>query len=522
MIYTLPDIIQQSAQSYPNKVAFVSGVHMRTYAQMSDEINQLANVLEAQGVQKGDRVGIYLNRSIETAVAIFGIMKAGAIYVPLDTSSPTSLTLYLIKECDIHILISNPSQRRKLSALTSVKSTIDTIIGWKGEQSVDVITWDTVRSASKHFTSSTPLLEHDPAYIIYTSGSTGNPKGIVHTHHRGLAYARLSVDTFGIHKEDRIANHAPVFFDISLLGYFAGPIVGATTIIIPDAATIMPFSLAALIEKEKITIWYSVPLALIQMLQSGSLPSLDVSPLRWVMYAGEPFPPKYLRELMQLWPNIRFCNKYGPAETNVCTYHILTETPSSDEPISIGVTWANTEKLIVDLNNNEVTQGESGELLIRSATAMLGYWQDSAKTNESFYSCSGNHGFVKDYYRTGDLVREDKEGRLHFLGRKDHQIKTRGYRVELGAIEAILIAHDEVVEAVVYAVKHSDDTVSISGAVIMKSEYGANEEDLISYLSDKLPHYAVPTEIRLMEEFPRTGSGKTNRPALIDQLNKHK
>ena len=521
MIYTLPQIISQSSKRYPDKVAFVSGGDIRTYAQISHEVDQLATILQEQGIQKGERIGVYINRNIETAVAVFGIMRAGGIYVPLDTNSPTSLTHYLIKDCGIRVLVSHPSQRRKLTALTKEESTIDTVIGWKGEHSIKVITWDEVRAVTTNFNPRFQILEHDPAYIIYTSGSTGNPKGIVHTHHSGLSYARLSVYTFGIQKEDKIANHAPVFFDISLLGYFAGPLVGATTVIIPDAYTVLPSSLASLLETEQITIWYSVPLALTQMLQSGALTNLDLPFLRWVMYAGEPFPPKYLRELMQLWPKVLFCNKYGPAETNVCTYFIIPLVPFSDDAISIGRTWDNTEKLIVDTNDNEVERGDIGELLIRSTTTMLGYWQDPEKTSQAFYLRNGIHGFEEKFYKTGDLVLEDEDGLLHFLGRKDHQIKTRGYRVELGAVESTLISHNDVLEAIVYPITHSDETVSISAAIIVSTNSNFDEKEILSYMKKKLPSYAIPIEIKLMEDFPRTGSGKTNRPALIDQLTKN-
>ena len=521
MSYTLPHIISNSAKSHPDKVAFISGAHTRTYKQMANEIDQLANVLHEQGIRKGDRVGIYINRSIETAVAIFGIMRAGAIYVPLDTNSPVSLTHYLVKDCGIRLIISHPSQRRKLSALTEEEeSTIDTVVGWKGNQSVKVITWEEVYTADTELTATFQFQEHDPAYIIYTSGSTGRPKGIVHTHSSGLAYAKLSVDTFNICKDDKIANHAPVFFDISLLGYFAGPLVGATTVIIPDAYTVLPTSLASLIEKEQITIWYSVPLALIQMLQSGALSNLDVSALRWVMYAGEPFPPKYLRRLMEMWPDASFCNKYGPAETNVCTYYTIPTIIDSEDAISIGKTWANTEMHIVDEQDQLIEKGNIGELLIRSTTTMLEYWQDPEKTSNAFCMRKGNGGTEERFYRTGDLVREDDDGLLHFLGRKDHQIKTRGYRVELGSVEAALVSHNEVEEAVVYPTKLADETISISAAVILARNSALEKQAIFSYMIERLPPYAVPTEITLLENFPRTGSGKTNRPALIDQLTK--
>lgn len=484
-------------------------------------MNQLANVLQELNVRKGDRVGVYLNRGLETAIAIYGIMQAGGIYVPLDGKSPIDLTLYLIEDCGIKIVISNDSQIRNIKRLSGVGSNIECFIGMSRDVGRQCISWDDVKSRSDTFVPDFRLLETDPAYIIYTSGSTGRPKGIVHSHYSGLSYARLSADHFNITSEDKIANHAPVFFDISLLGYFAAPLVGATTLIILDAYTILPASLNALIEKEKITIWYSVPLALVQLVQSGTLANNN-STLRWVCYAGEPFPPKYLSELMQLLPDANFSNKYGPAETNVCTYYNIPSIPENNDPIPIGNVWGNTEMLIVDEENEEVADGEIGELLIRSATTMLGYWQNPEMTERSMYFKTGSHGFQQRYYRTGDLVRQDSVGIIHFMGRKDHQIKTRGYRVELGAVEAVLVDHPKVSEAIVYALEQDDDTLTIAAAVTINMDEKIDDNELIAYMKRKLPYYAVPSKLTIMEKFPRTGSGKVNRPSVIEKLKKEK
>ena len=180
------------------------------------------------------------------------------------------------------------------------------------------------------------ILESDLAYIMYTSGSTGAPKGIMHTHHSGLSYAKLSTQVYDVKPSDRIANHAPLHFDISTFGYFSGPLASATTVIIPDAYTKLPASLSTLMEQEKISIWYSVPLALVQLLHNGVLEARDLSSLRWVLYGGENFMPKYIRSLMALWSNATFSNVYGPAEVNQCTFYHLNMPPESDGPIPIG------------------------------------------------------------------------------------------------------------------------------------------------------------------------------------------
>ena len=239
-----------------------------------------------------------------------------------------------------------------------------------------------------------------------------------------------------------------------------------------------------------------------------------MSSLRWVLYAGEPFPPKYLRALMQQWPHAKYSNIYGPAETNQCTYYNIENLPEGDHPIPIGHIWGNTEMRIVDDNYEVVPQGEVGELLIRSATTMKGYWQRPDLTERGFFRRQNALGFEETFYKTGDLVRLDENGLMHFLGRKDHQIKTRGYRVELDAVEATLVAHEAVSEAAIFAIKKADDTVAIAGAVILHPQSTLGIDDLTTYLKGKLPFYAVPEQLSILEDFPRTGSGKIDRKAL--------
>lgn len=520
MIYTLPHTIINSATRLPKKVAFTDGQKTLTFQELKNRMDQVANLLQTLDVKKGDRVGVYLNRGLETAIAIYGIMRAGGIYVPLDSNSPAKLTRFLIKDCSIKILITNPSQTRNVKIVLSEKHDLETTIGLREDVGISNISWKEVETQSTDFKPHFDILEEDPAYIIYTSGSTGNPKGIVHSHYSGLSYARLTADLYGINENDIIGNHAPVFFDISLLGYFTAPLVGASTLIIPDAYTVLPASLSQIIEKEKLTIWYSVPLALIQLSQKGMLEDRDMSSLRWVLYAGEPFPPKYLRQLMLQWPHAQYSNIYGPAETNQCTYYNILNPPESEGAIPIGKVWGNTEMFIVDENDEEIAPGEVGELLIRSATMMKGYWQQPELTKRSMFERTNSQGFVETFYRTGDLVRQDKKDLLYFLGRKDHQIKTRGYRVELGAVEAVLVAHTMVSEAAVFSVKKEDETLAISAAVILNKESNIDEKGLIDFLKKDLPFYAIPEQVFILEKFPRTGSGKVNRTEIKKELTK--
>jgi len=517
MIYLLPHTITESARRFPDREAFRFGKVSLTYRKMEKRMNQLAGVLQTLGIKKGDRIGIYLNRSIETAISIFGILQAGGVYVPIDPKAPVTRSQFLIEDCEIKILITQLAQRKKISQITKDKNNIHTIIGLSEMEGVKTISWESVFTASAEYNSPFRILEKDLAYIIYTSGSTGQPKGIMHTHYSGLSYARLTADLYQITEQDRIGNHAPIHFDICTLGYFTSPLVGACTVIASDAATVFPASLGKLITEEALTIWYSVPLALVQILQNGVLADQALPHLRWVLYAGEPFPPKYLRTLMQQWSDTRFSNVYGPTETNACTYYNLPEIPMTDDPIPIGQVWKNTDYLILDEEGKEVAPGTTGELLICSATQMLGYWRNPALTEKSLYRVLATTGQESVFYKTGDLVKEE-DGILHFLGRKDFQIKIRGHRVELGAIEACLVAHASVREAAVYTVRISEESLKIVAAVISSSDSEASVINLLEFLKEKLPLYAVPEEIKIVKDFPRTSSGKIKRGALVAAL----
>ncbi len=357
------------------------------------------------------------------------------------------------------------------------------------------------------------MLEDDLAYIMYTSGTTGTPKGIMHSHRSGLAYAKLSMDLYDVRPTDILANHSPLHFDISTMGYFTMPLAGGTTVLIPESHKIIPASLSQLIEKERITIWYSVPLALIHLLQRGALEDRKMDSLRWVLFGGEPFPAKHLRSLMKLWDKAVFSNVYGPAEVNQCTYFHLSELPENDDAIPLGHVWNNTEVLIVDKNDLEVDDGDTGELLVRTATMMKGYWGKPELTQKAFFRREKFANAEEIFYRTGDLVWRKSDGQLMFAGRKDRQIKIRGYRIELDEIESVLISHPYILETAVYNIKNEEDQ-SIEAIVVLSDSGRETEENIKEFLAAKIPAYAVPRRIYFSDKIPRTPAGKIDYKQL--------
>jgi len=214
-------------------------------------------------------------------------------------------------------------------------------------------------------------------------------------------------------------------------------------------------------------------------------------------------------------PWAKFSNLYGPTETNVCTYYNVHPIPAdSEEPIPIGRPCANVEALIVDAEEQPVKLGDVGELLIRGGVVMRGFWGQPEMTDRGFYRQKTHQYLDNVYYRTGDLVQSDGRGDLKFLGRKDRQIKTRGYRVELDEIEVALLAYEMVEEAAAYPVPDGEGSNLIEAAVVAKDSNSIDMTELRDHLGSKLPPYAVPVNIKLMAKFPRTSTGKINRREL--------
>ncbi len=207
----------------------------------------------------------------------------------------------------------------------------------------------------------------------------------MHSHSSGLSYALMAAELYGLGPDDRLSNFPPLHFDQSIFDYFSGVAAGASTVVIPEAYTKLPASLSELIERERLTLWYSVPHALIQLLLHGVLASRDLGSLRWVLYGGEPFPPKYLSRLMKVWPQARFCNVYGPAEVNQCTFHTLVDEALEDfQSVPIGRACPNVELLVVHREGRVAGCGESGELLVRSPTMMRGYFGSQISTRRCY------------------------------------------------------------------------------------------------------------------------------------------
>jgi amino acid adenylation domain-containing protein len=510
----LHELLADAAARRPDHPAVICRDRSLSYRELDQRAGALTGRLVHAGVRRGDRVAILMNKSVDCVVAIYGILKAGAAYVPLDPTSPAQRQAFVLSDCGVRFLVAEPRKRSAVVSVIGAGADLAGVFGLELEPGVaaSIGSWDDLDSADPVAVSTGA---GDLCYVLYTSGSTGTPKGIMHTHASAMAWARVSTSAFGLQPDDRLSNYAPLHFDLSTLDLFGSALLGATMVMIPEEHLKLPASLAGLLAAEKISVFYTVPYALIQLELHGGLERYDWSSLRWVLFGGEPMSVKHLRSLMSRWPGARFANVYGPTETNGCTYHVLPGLPPADATLPIGRLNDGVERLIIDETGAPVAEGEPGELLIRAATTMQGYWNRPDLNARVFFDPRDSGA---KYVRTGDMVRVGSDGNLEFLGRRDRLIKTRGSRVELDDVEAVLASSVSVEEAAVFARPDENGSLLIHAAATLLEGVEAGEADLRRHLKERLPPYAQPVSLTIYSKFPRTATGKIDRRRLRDEV----
>jgi amino acid adenylation domain-containing protein len=378
-----------------------------------------------------------------------------------------------------------------------------------------IVPWTAVAAEPGEPLSQELAIETDLAYILYTSGSTGTPKGVMISHRNSLTFVDWAASAAGLTERDRVCSPAPLHFDLSVFDIFASCQAGACLTVLPDGAATFPVSIAGWLEAERISVWYSVPSVLTLLASYGSMDRFDLSGLRTVIFAGEVFPPRHLASLMTQLPHCRYLNWYGPTETNVCTAFEVRQGGAAAGPVPIGTACANTEVFAVTSEGSRVSApGEVGELYARGPSVMRGYWRQPERTREGLVPDPFRADCGELVYRTGDLVTLDPAGNYVYLGRRDAMVKVRGYRVELGEVEAALYRHPAVREAAVLPV--ADDLLGtrLQAFVTTDDEASLTREDVLGHCRQWLPGYMVPDIVEFTQALPRTSTGKVDRVGL--------
>ncbi len=477
--------IARQAAATPDAIAVTSGPRKLTYRELDTRANALAARLRARGVGAGQLVGLFCGRNEHMIVGLYGILKAGAGYVPLDPSFPADRLQFMAEDGGLKFIVSE----------SSVSD------AWKFASAERVAADEPGADAAPVAPAGT---SEDVAYVIYTSGSTGKPKG-VRVPHRTVSNLLASIQREpGISARHSVLSVTTLSFDIAVSEVIAPLTVGARIVIADKAQTTDGERLRALIESERVDFIDATPSTWRLLLAAGWGGSRSVR----AICTGEPLPPDLGKALLplvgELW------NGYGPTETTVwSSFHRVTRV---DGPVPIGRPVANTQIHVVDSRLRTLPVGVIGELFIGGEGVTLGYLARPELTAERFLPDPHRAQTNGRWYRTGDLGRWRADGVLECLGRVDHQIKLRGYRIELGEIEANLISHDSVARAIVITREDQPGDVRLVAYVVSKGALAADK--LREHLRRNLPDYMIPQHFIALDAVPLLPNGKLDRRAL--------
>jgi amino acid adenylation domain-containing protein len=477
----LYQLLERSAERFPERTAVISAGRSLTYSDLHAAASRIAGSLKELRIGPGQRVALCCPKSVTSLAALFGILEAGAAYLPVDFTAPAERNRFIVENCSASAMVISGDLAEHFKDSFSVITSLDENLLL-------------LKSNKNDFEASPP----DLAYVLYTSGSTGVPKGVMYSNAAAMEFINWSSDTFSPSENDRFSSHAPFHFDLSVFDIFVSIKHGAALVLIKEEVAKQPLLLAQFIAEQKISTWYSTPSVLSMLSDFGKPEKYDLGNLRMILFAGEVFPLNKFNALRSKIPHANYYNLYGPTETNVCTWYKVPEELNA--PMPIGKVCPHYKSRIMD-----------GELLISGKGVMLGYWNRDAK--DPFYTDEQG----EKWYRTGDLAETDQQGNYIFKGRRDRMVKRNGYRIELDEIEAGLNKNPDITAC---AVVHnsSEDGVTITAVVIVEQEEKRSLVKMKEYCIRHLPSYMIPNDFIFTDTLPYTSNHKIDYQKLKQAL----
>ncbi|HKX28230.1 MAG TPA: amino acid adenylation domain-containing protein, partial [Blastocatellia bacterium] len=493
------EMIRLQAARCADAIAVESERGNLSYRELNRRANQVGNYLRRKGIGREDLVGVCADRSLETAIALLGILKAGAAYVPIDSRYPAERVRYILKDASVRLLLTRGRMAERIENPELTAEVIDLESGW-----------EEILSESAESPEGGVDGDH-PAYVIYTSGSTGKPKGVM-IRHGGLAnYLKWATEAYRIMEGEGAPINSSFSFDLTVTSLYV-PLVGGKRVTMLSEEEGLESLSAAMLREGAYSLVKITP-AHLELLTEQMKDHEIAGRARALVIGGEQLKVAGLKEWRNRAPETRLINEYGPTETVVgCCVYEVSGGESSRDAVPIGKPITNVQMYLLDAELEPVPAGVSGEIYISGAGLARGYRERSDLTAERFIPrrFGGNGG--ERMYRTGDLGRHLADGNIEYLGRADDQVKVRGYRIELGEIEAVLQEHPSVRQSVVVANEDERRGTRLLGYVTGAS--GMTGEELKRHLRERVPEYLIPEAIMILEELPVTANGKIDRKRL--------
>jgi acyl-CoA ligase (AMP-forming) (exosortase A-associated) len=502
MIYCLSDLLFQQRDNRTSHIAIIDEQHRLTYKELIHRTERFAAMLQTRGVQRGDHIAIYLQRSIESVVALFAVWSLGAVVVIINDVLKNRQVNYIIDHSEASFLITD---NRLHTSLTEVSLSADRII-----------TVDIEKSSDQQFTTFR-VIGADLALIIYTSGSTGMPKGIMLSHNNLISGANIIADYLHLTQDEIIISLLPFSFDYGLNQLLTSLLIGGTLVI---QRSLLPTDICNTLNRERVTGMGAVPM-LWQQLAGDRSPFIkkQFPHLRYITNTGGRMPESITKLFRKVHPHIQIYLMFGLTEAFRSTY--LPPNQVDVRPSSIGKAIPNVELFVLNGRGELCKPGEEGELVHRGANIAMGYWRDPENTAQRFRPApfqQGKGGQSEIAVYSGDFVKTDEEGYLYFIGRKDQMIKSHGMRVSPEEIEDCIFASHMVKHAVAFAVPFDEVKSTIIIALVPSDPGSFSQKELSLYSKKHMPEYLRPDIIWQLESFPLTSSGKPDRVRLQEMF----
>lgn len=508
------DFLKNSAELFPDKIALVYGRKRWTYGEMDITANRLANALISYGIKRDDRVGVFLDNSVEAVIAIFAILKANATFVVITPTTKPQKLSYMLNNCRMSGLIAGWDKFNLVSGTHESAPCLKFVIfsGRKeGSTEIDPNRFLDYEELLKSSTPEPPLskcIDQDLATIIYTSGTTGVPKGVMMTH-LNMISACTSITTYLENtSSDIILNVLPLSFDCGLYQVLMAFKVGGTIVL--EKTFLYPFDIVKTIIRERVTGFPGVPTIFALLLQLEHLKDCDFSRLRYITNTAAALPVSHVKKLREAFPHTKIYLMYGLTECKRVSY--LAPDQVDRRPDSVGKGMPNEEVYVVNEKSERVKPGEIGELVVRGSNVMRGYWELPEETDKVLKP--GKYPGERVLY-TGDLFRMDEEGYLYFVGRKDDIIKIRGEKVSPKEVESVLYQLPQVLEAAVTGVPDAILGEAVKAVIVLKKEANITEEDVRRFSAQNLEDFMVPKIVEFRKSIPKTEIGKIKKMDLI-------